>query len=122
MEGEKYQPSLIRMWRVWRTAKEMMNDRVCCARASRTVNICADGFKGLYDRRRRHDLVTGGVRTEIRARGRRARVRILYIAHMPASVLTFTQPLTPQLLLPTFRRNAAQIHPGPNQERAQPNT
>ncbi|KAF1848462.1 RPB5 subunit of DNA-directed RNA polymerase [Cucurbitaria berberidis CBS 394.84] len=27
MEGEKYQPSLIRMWRVWRTAKEMMNDR-----------------------------------------------------------------------------------------------
>ncbi|KAH7390663.1 RNA polymerase Rpb5, C-terminal domain-containing protein [Pyrenochaeta sp. MPI-SDFR-AT-0127] len=27
MEGEKYQPGLIRMWRVWRTAKEMMNDR-----------------------------------------------------------------------------------------------
>jgi hypothetical protein len=31
MEGEKYQPSLIRLWRVWRTTKEMMNDRVGCA-------------------------------------------------------------------------------------------
>lgn len=34
MSDEK-QPSanLIRMWRVWRTTKEMMNDRVGCARA-----------------------------------------------------------------------------------------
>jgi DNA-directed RNA polymerase I, II, and III subunit RPABC1 len=27
MEGEKYGASLIRLWRVWRTTKEMMNDR-----------------------------------------------------------------------------------------------
>ena len=31
MDGEKYSPSLIRLWRVWRTTKEMMNDRVGCA-------------------------------------------------------------------------------------------
>jgi hypothetical protein len=30
MEGEKYSTSLIRLWRVWRTTKEMMNDRVGC--------------------------------------------------------------------------------------------
>ena len=33
MEGEKYGASLIRLWRVWRTTKEMMNDRVGCAGA-----------------------------------------------------------------------------------------
>jgi len=27
MDGEKTSPSLIRLWRVWRTAKEMMHDR-----------------------------------------------------------------------------------------------
>jgi hypothetical protein len=27
MEGEKYNPSLLRLWRVWRTTKEMLNDR-----------------------------------------------------------------------------------------------
>jgi DNA-directed RNA polymerase I, II, and III subunit RPABC1 len=31
MDGEKYSASLIRLWRVWRTTKEMMNDRVGCA-------------------------------------------------------------------------------------------
>jgi DNA-directed RNA polymerase I, II, and III subunit RPABC1 len=33
MEEPKYNASLIRMWRVWRTAKEMMNERVRCAYA-----------------------------------------------------------------------------------------
>jgi hypothetical protein len=31
MEEPKYTAGLLRMWRVWRTAKEMMNERVRCA-------------------------------------------------------------------------------------------
>lgn len=37
MEAEKTSANLIRLWRVWRTAKEMMNDRVRCACAVRVL-------------------------------------------------------------------------------------
>lgn len=33
MEGS-YSPSMIRLWRVWRTCKEMCKDRVRCAPAA----------------------------------------------------------------------------------------
>jgi hypothetical protein len=31
MDEPKYSASLIRLWRIWRTTKEMMNERVRCA-------------------------------------------------------------------------------------------
>jgi hypothetical protein len=37
MEEPKYSASLVRMWRVWRTTKEMMNTRVRCACAWRHI-------------------------------------------------------------------------------------
>jgi hypothetical protein len=52
MEGEKYSASLIRLWRVWRTTKEMMNDRVGCACALGDYGLRADSTKGLHDCRR----------------------------------------------------------------------
>jgi hypothetical protein len=33
-DRQQFGQNLIRMWRVWRTAKEMMHDRVRCARTA----------------------------------------------------------------------------------------
>ena len=52
MDGEKYSASLIRLWRVWRTTKEMMNDRVGCACAEEDHGPRADCTKGIHDCRR----------------------------------------------------------------------
>lgn len=46
MDGERYNPSLIRLWRVWRTTKEMMNDRVGCAVSN--ARLRADSIQGLH--------------------------------------------------------------------------
>ena len=48
MEGDKYSASLIRLWRVWKTTKEMMNDRVGCACALSNAGLRADSIKGLH--------------------------------------------------------------------------
>jgi len=49
MEGDKYSASLIRLWRVWKTTKEMMNDRGYMV-LEEDMNMSLDQFSRKYAR------------------------------------------------------------------------